>query len=69
METVGLVMEVGMPGHPVRQKSQTQDELVRRIMDGAALIPNNLQIMRKEICAVLKQARSCIANAGGYLEQ
>jgi hypothetical protein len=63
-----------MLGHPVRQtsrpfifffldymkeKSATRDELLQRIMDGAALIQNNHESMPKATCAVLKNVLAC----------
>jgi hypothetical protein len=35
MKVVGLVVDASMSGHPVRQKSQTQDEPLLHIVDGA----------------------------------
>jgi hypothetical protein len=51
------------------EKSQSRAELLRRIMDGAALIRNNHEILRKATRAVLKQARLCVANARDHFEQ
>jgi hypothetical protein len=66
MEIVGLVVEVRMPGHPVHHTSQTRDELLRCIMDGAAVIRNNLEIMMKATRAALKRGRFCVVNAGHF---
>jgi hypothetical protein len=35
MKVVELVVDASMSGHPVRQKSQTQDEPLLHIVDGA----------------------------------
>jgi very-short-patch-repair endonuclease len=50
-----LVVEVRMPGHPVRQKSETRDELLRCVMDGAAVMRNNNESIRKATRAVLNE--------------
>jgi hypothetical protein len=69
MEKLGLIVEVRLPGHPVRQKSQTRNRLLRHIMDDAALIRRNYESIRKATRAVLKRAGLCISSTGGYLEQ
>jgi hypothetical protein len=51
------------------EKSQTQNELLQLVMNGAARIRNNHERIRKVICAVLKQSRLCIASTEGNFEQ
>jgi hypothetical protein len=52
-----------------QEKSQTQGELLWRIMDGATVIWNIHESIQKATHDVLKQARLCIANARGYFKE
>jgi hypothetical protein len=46
-----------------------QDELLRRIMDGSALIWNNHESIWKATRAVLKQNLLCVATASHFEQQ
>jgi hypothetical protein len=52
-----------------QEKSQTWDDLLRYIMDGAVLIRNIHESIWKATRTVLKWAHLCIGNAGGHFEQ
>jgi pyridoxal biosynthesis lyase PdxS len=52
-----------------QEKSQTLDEILRRIMHGAALIRNKRGSIQKATRAVLKRAYLRIVNTAGHFEQ
>jgi hypothetical protein len=56
-----VVVEVRMPGHPVRLTLQTDEELLWRIMDSAAVTRHNHEITREATRAALKT--SCILHS------
>jgi hypothetical protein len=49
--------------------ARNRDEVLRSIMDGAALMRKSREGVRKATSAVLKRAHLCIANAGCNFEQ
>jgi hypothetical protein len=52
-----------------QEKSQTRDDLLQPILDGAAHIGSNYESLQKATHAVEKLACLCIANAGGNFKQ
>jgi hypothetical protein len=56
-----------MPGHPVRQKSQTRDKHLRRITDAVSITQNNRESVRNAARPILR-ASLCTASAGGNFE-
>lgn len=51
-----------------REKSETGDELFRRVVGFAAFVRNSHQITCKVTRAVLIRTRMCISSTGGHFE-
>jgi hypothetical protein len=52
-----------------QEKSQTRDELLRHVVDGAALIRNNHERIRKATLNCFKTISLVISNAEGSFEE
>jgi hypothetical protein len=52
-----------------QEKSETRDEVLRRIIDGTDLVQNNHESVRKATRSVLHRACLCMASARGHFEQ